>query len=166
MVDAKTQTLKGTFVEGTKDAHPNNVFFEEFTSYFGYNLADKKGIEMSVRPDLSSNVVVIGDNSTTSNWGMGCTPENSCIISSTPCASGIYYLGIEYPCIEGATNLYFNKDQKYADFKDHSLQVQFTSMSNSTWPLKDAALVGMGPKSTYLTYVLNTYKLNNDDTYE
>jgi len=123
----KKITTSGTFEQGNVLPSTNQtVYFGQFDAYIGYDIKAKKPIGIKIRPDLSASKIVIGDNSKHADWGFSCTEDNSCTVSKNTCEDNASYLGVSYDCINGATNIYFNKDQKYEDFKNVTLDVELT----------------------------------------
>lgn len=154
------QTISGEFAEANKN------FFEQVTGYMGYDTDKKESIEVKFRPDISSSAVVYGNGGSDANWGYACTSAHTCAPSITSCPTTDSYLGVNYAgagtsCFPGATYISFKKDQDPKDMTT-TLDVQFTSLKNTTWPFDQTALLGMGPKSKYLEWVLEAYDFGED----
>jgi hypothetical protein len=155
LLKSSKQTIVGTF-EGA-----NKNFFEQITGYMGHDKAKNEALEVKFRPDISSDDITYGDGSTLAAWGQTCSPNNSCKQLGTDCPTSKYD-GETYTCIYGETNVYFDKDQTYSDMPAAGLNVKFTAINNTTWPLGETALLGLGPQSTYLKFVVENYDLGTD----
>jgi len=132
----------------------------------GYDANKKEAIEVKFRPDLSNTGIVYGNGGSATFWGMPCTSENGCTDLKIPCLKPASYLGVGYgtpeTCVSGSTYIYFDKDQSHADLPSTRLDVDFTALVNTTWPLGKTAMLGMAPNGKYLKFVLETYDLGTD----
>jgi hypothetical protein len=155
LLKSSKQTIVGIFEEA------NNNFFEQITGYMGHDEAKNDALEVKFRPDISSSDITYGDGSTVAAWGQKCTVNNSCRELTEKCPQSNYN-GQDYECKYGETNVYFDKDQTYSDMPAAGLKVKFTPLVNTTWPLGETALLGLGPQSTYLNFVLKNYDLGTD----
>ena len=162
--DKASYTLK--FAEGSNLT--SIVYFEQIDAYLGYDTKDKKANTLTFAPDLSYNRIITGDNSQTDKdlkWGLTCDDNNSCKSSGIAPNFMYHTFELDKPLL-GKTDMYFDKGRKYDDFSSFTNQpdIYFVKNTNSTWPLMFTGVVGMGPQSAFLKYVVENYSLNNDDS--
>lgn len=158
---ADKATYSLSFDEGSKV--DNRVYFEKIDAYLGYNTKDKKGNKLSFAVDLSSDMLITGDNSQSDDklkWGITCDTENSCA-DQTLQNNELTYDQDTVKAKDwstGKTFLYFNGDQKYDDFNGKDpMNVNFIKNNNSTWHLDQAGVIGMAPNSDFLKKVVTDY---------